>query len=321
MALSRARLDASSPAPGERLDARYVARRRGVERDHEAQVFGQSRLGFNIENARLLRTAIAWVVRLALMEGRGKRNAAAVALREHRCASPRLPVAFDGFRLLQVSDLHADMSAPALRRTAELARDVEADLTVLTGDFRGATAGPFEAALVEVERLLPALPRPVYAVLGNHDSIDMVPPLEGMGVRCLVNEAVTLTRGEAAIHLAGVDDAHFYRMDNLDQALAGVPLGAFTILLSHTPELWRQAAHSDVDLMLSGHTHGGQICLPGGAPIFLSAKLPRPLGRGAWRHHDLVGYTAVGCGACVVPVRFNCPPEITLHVLARDGAG
>jgi hypothetical protein len=147
----------------------------------------------------------------------------------------------------------------------------------------------------------------------------MVAPLEAMGVRCLVNEAVTLQREGARIHLAGVDDAHFYRMDNLDRALADVPWEAFTILLSHTPELWRQAAHSAVDLMLSGHTHGGQICLPGGVPVFLSAKLPRRLGRGPWRHHGLVGYTSVGCGACVVPVRFNCPPEITLHVLERGG--
>jgi hypothetical protein len=197
---------------------------------------------------------------------------------------------------------------------------VAADLTVLTGDFRGPTTGPFEVALAEVERLLPALPKPLYAVLGNHDSIDMVAPLEAMGVRCLVNESVALDRGDAALHLAGVDDAHFYRMDNLDQALADVPPDTFTILLSHTPELWRQAAHSDVDLMLSGHTHGGQICLPGGVPVFLSAKLPRRLGRGAWRHHDLVGYTSVGCGACVVPVRFHCPPEITLHVLERGAA-
>jgi predicted MPP superfamily phosphohydrolase len=320
MAVSPARLHAPLPAHGERLDERYVARRRGVERDHETQVFGQSRLGFNIENARLVKAAISWAVRLSLMEGRGKRNAAAVELREHRLASPRLPGPFDGFRVLQVSDLHADMSAPALVRTAELAAGVTADLTVLTGDFRGPTAGPFDVALAEVERLLPALPTPVYAVLGNHDSIDMVPPLEAMGVRCLVNESVALARGEATIHLAGVDDAHFYRMDNLDHALADVPLGAFTILLSHTPELWRQAAHSDVDLMLSGHTHGGQICLPGGAPLFLSAKLPRRLGRGSWRHHGLVGYTSVGCGACVVPVRFNCPPEITLHVLERGEA-
>ncbi len=320
MAVSHARVEARPALAGERLDPRYVARRRGVERDHETQVFGRSRTGFNIENARLLKALIANVIRLSMLEGRGRRNATAVQLRHHRVASPRLPAGFDGFRVLQVSDLHADMSGPALARTAELAAAVGADLCVLTGDFRGATAGPFELALREVERLLPALPTPVYAVLGNHDSIDMVAPLEAMGVRCLVNESVVLVRGGDAIHLAGVDDAHFYRMDSLDHALADVPPEAFTILLSHTPELWRQAAHSDVDLMLSGHTHGGQICLPGGVPVFLSAKLPRRLGRGAWRHHGLVGYTAVGCGACVVPVRFNCPPEITLHALERGEA-
>ncbi len=317
MAVSPRPRDAVPTIAESRLDPRYVARRRGVERDHEAQVFGQSRLGFNLENAERAKTAIRWAVRLALLEKRGARNAAAVTLRRHRLASPRLPAAFDGFRILHLSDLHADMSAPALARTAALAAEAEAELCVLTGDFRGPTAGPFDAALAELERLLPALPAPLYAVLGNHDSIDMVAPLEAMGVRCLVNESVPLVRDGARIHLAGVDDAHFYRMDNLDRALADVPEDAFTILLSHTPELWRQAAHSGIDLMLSGHTHGGQICLPRGVPIFLSARLPRRLGRGAWRHHGLVGYTSVGCGASVVPVRFNCPPEITLHELGR----
>jgi hypothetical protein len=171
-----------------------------------------------------------------------------------------------------------------------------------------------------MEPLVARLQTPAYAVLGNHDSVDMLEPLTAMGVRCLVNAAIPLHRGDGTIHLVGVDDAHFYRTDNLDVALGDVPPDAFTILLSHTPELWRHAAHSDVDLMLSGHTHGGQICLPGAVPVFLSAKIPRRLGRGPWRHHDLVGYTSAGCGACVVPVRLNCPPEITLHTLRRQPA-
>lgn len=316
MALDEARAAVDDHAR-DRLEPRYVARRRGVERDHEAQVFGQSRTGFNLENARLLQQAIAWTIRLSLLEGRGRRNAAAVRLTHHRLASSLLPSVFDGFRILQISDLHADMSGPAMARTAALVAGIEADLCVMTGDFRGATAGPFGAAMREVARVVEAIEAPIYGVLGNHDSIDMVPQLEAMGVRCLVNEAVRLRRERAEIHLAGVDDAHFYRMDNLDRALALVPPEAFTVLLSHTPELWRQAAHSDVDLMLSGHTHGGQICLPGGVPLFLSARLPRRLGRGPWRHHDLAGYTSTGCGASVVPVRFNCPPEIVVHTLHR----
>ncbi|MGD0533342.1 MAG: hypothetical protein ABSA62_14025 [Methyloceanibacter sp.] len=86
----------------------------------------------------------------------------------------------------------------------------------------------------------------------------------------------------------------------------------FSILISHTPEVYRHAAHADFNLLLSGHTHGGQICLPGGIPITLHSVLPRSMGSGAWKYHD-IGYTSVGAGSSVVPVRFNCPPEITLH--------
>jgi predicted MPP superfamily phosphohydrolase len=88
-------------------------------------------------------------------------------------------------------------------------------------------------------------------------------------------------------------------------------------LLSHTPEIYRQAAHAGFNLLLSGHTHGGQICLPGRVPITLDSVLPRRLGAGAWKHHTMDGYTSVGAGTSVVPVRFNCPPEITLHHLEQ----
>jgi predicted MPP superfamily phosphohydrolase len=133
-----------------------------------------------------------------------------------------------------------------------------------------------------------------------------------------MNECETLRRGEARLHLAGVDDAHFYRMDSIEKAAAAIPPGEFALLLSHTPEVYRQAAHAGFDLMLSGHTHGGQICLPGGIPLTLEADLPRRLGAGAWRHHGMQGYTSSGLGTSVVTARFNCPPEITLHTLVRE---
>jgi hypothetical protein len=94
-----------------------------------------------------------------------------------------------------------------------------------------------------------------------------------------------------------------------------MPRDEFSVLISHTPEVYREAERAGFDVMLSGHTHGGQICLPGGIPITLDAKLPRRFGRGAWRYGKLHGYTSVGAGSSVVPVRFNCPPEITLHHL------
>jgi len=158
---------------------------------------------------------------------------------------------------------------------------------------------------------------PVYGVLGNHDSIRMVPALEAMGIRMLLNETEPLVRGAQRIHLAGIDDAHYYRVDNIEKAALQIPDGEFSILLSHTPEIYRQAAHADFDLLLSGHTHGGQICLPGAIPITLDATLPRRMGSGPWRYCRMVGYTSVGVGSCILAVRLNCPPEITLHRLRR----
>jgi predicted MPP superfamily phosphohydrolase len=204
-----------------------------------------------------------------------------------------------------------------MRRVTDLLPTLSYDVCVLTGDFRGATFGPFQPALGILAELCATMRGPVYGVLGNHDSLRMVPSLEKMNIRILMNESVLIRRGDQSIHIAGIDDAHFYRADNLEKATALIPLDAFSILLSHTPEIYRQAAHAGFDLLLSGHTHGGQICLPGGIPITLDSVLPRRLGAGAWKHHNMDGYTSVGAGSSVVPVRFNCPPEITLHRLEK----
>jgi hypothetical protein len=136
-----------------------------------------------------------------------------------------------------------------------------------------------------------------------------------MGIRMLLNESVPIERGHERIHLAGIDDAHYFRVDNIEKAAASIPPNECCILLSHTPEIYRQAAHAGVDLLLGGHTHGGQICLPGSIPITLDSHLPRRMGSGAWSYHDMAGYTSVGVGSSILPVRLNCPPEITLHRL------
>jgi len=199
----------------------------------------------------------------------------------------------------------------------ELVGEMRYDLCVLTGDYRGKTFGPFEASLDGVARVRSHLRDPVYGVLGNHDTIQMVPGLEAMGIRMLINECEVIARADQRIHLAGIDDAHFYRMDNIEKAALQIPAGEFSILLSHTPEIYRQAAHANFNLMLSGHTHGGQLCLPGSIPITLESALPRRLGAGPWQYRNMIGYTSVGAGSSVVAVRLNCPPEITLHCLRR----
>lgn len=301
----------------ERLGRRHARQRLGIEKDHEAQVFGQGINFFHIENLPIGQALIRVVLMASGLYWRGLRNAAKVTLKRNTITSNRLPKAFDGFTILQITDLHVEQSKAAMARVIELVANLDYDICILTGDYRAKTWGPYEESLAGTAKVCAALNGPIYGVLGNHDTIRMLPGLEEMGVRMLLNEAETIERDGARIYLVGVDDAHFYRMDNIDKAAEGIPHDEFSILATHTPEIFRQAAHADFDVLLSGHTHGGQICLPGGIPITLSAVLPRALGAGPWQHHGMVGYTAVGAGSSVVPVRFNCPPEITLHRLCR----
>jgi hypothetical protein len=298
-----------------RLGRVYARQRLGIERDHEAQLFGQGLNFFHIENWYSVHSLIRNTLRIAGLYGRGRKNASQVEVRRNLVKLDSLPARFDRYSILHISDMHADMSEDAMRRVIELVADLRYDLCVLTGDFRGKTYGSFEPCLAGVAAVRSHLRAPVYGVLGNHDTIRMVPGLEAMGIRMLLNEAEAITRDGEQIHLAGIDDAHFYRVDNIEKAADRIPHGGCAILLSHTPEIYRQAAHAGFAFLLAGHTHGGQICLPGSIPITLDSALPRSLGSGAWRYHEMAGYTSVGAGSSIVAVRINCPPEITLHRL------
>ena len=143
-----------------------------------------------------------------------------------------------------------------------------------------------------------------------------MPFLEEAGLTFLLNETVPIERNGATLYLSGVDDPHFYETDNLHKTRATIPSSAVSILLAHSPELYRQASAAGYDFMLSGHTHAGQICLPGRIPVMGgNARCPKDMVYGAWRYGAMQGYTSAGTGSCGVPVRFFCPPEFTLHRL------
>ncbi|MBI1774013.1 MAG: metallophosphoesterase [Proteobacteria bacterium] len=298
-----------------RLGRLYARQRLGIETDHEARSFGQGLKFFHIENWYSVHRLIPITLALTGLLWRARRNAERIEVRHNQVRHRTLPQAFDGFTILHLSDMHVDMNEGAMRRLVELLPTLRYDIAVLTGDFRAKTFGPIEATLDGLKRVCAHLAGPIYGVLGNHDSIRMVPAMEEMGMRMLLNESEAIRRDDQRIHLAGIDDAHYYRVDNIEKAASTIPDDEFSILLSHTPEVYRQAAHANFNLMLSGHTHGGQICLPGSIPITLDAALPRRMGSGAWRYNDMDGYTSVGVGSCIVAVRLNCPPEITLHHL------
>jgi uncharacterized protein len=300
-----------------RLGRLHARQRLGIETEHEAQIFGQGLNFFHLENWYSVHSVIRTALKLSGLYWRGRRNAERILVRHNEVTIKELPPLFDGFTILHLSDMHVDMNERAMRHVIELVGDLRYDLCVLTGDYRGKTFGPFEATLNGIAQVRAHLKGPVYGVLGNHDTIQMIPGLEAMGIRMLLNECEAIMRGDQRIHLAGIDDAHYFRVDNIEKAGSQIPEGEFSILLSHTPEIYRQAAHADFNLLLSGHTHGGQICLPGSIPITLDSVLPRRMGAGAWRYHNMIGYTSVGAGSCIVAVRLNCPAEITLHHLRR----
>lgn len=298
-----------------RIGRTHLRQRLGLEGEHEAHVVRRGTHFFHLENWYSIHGLIRAALTLTGLHRRGRRNALNIQHRSNDVWLRSLPPAFDGYTLLHLSDLHLDMSATHLERLIESVHGQPHDVCVLTGDFRFRTFGPYAPALEALARLRPHLGEAVYAVLGNHDTIRMVPGMEALGIGVLMNESVRFEREGETLTLVGIDDAHYFRTHNFHKAAADVAPDACAILLSHTPEPYRHAAHADFSLMLSGHTHGGQICLPGGIPILTDSDAPRAFARGPWRHHDMVGYTSVGCGSSIVDVRLNCPPEITLHRL------
>ena len=221
-----------------RIGSEHVERRLKVEAEHEAQLFGQGLLYFNLENWRLAPWLITWGLKFAGLYQRARRNADEIVVRRTSLAFSNLPSAFDGFTILHLSDLHADISEGAMRRLADIVGTLEYDVCVLTGDYRGNTYGPFENALQGLSELRALLKGPLYGVLGNHDSLKMAPAMEAMGIRMLFNEHEPIARGGSQIYLAGVDDAHFYRADDIEKAASGIPKRClFGIAIAHTGSL------------------------------------------------------------------------------------
>jgi hypothetical protein len=236
---------------------------------------------------------------------------------------PRLPKAFDGYTIVHLSDLHvgALRSVARLRRRLEVLSGAAPDLLVVTGDLGGRRREEVAAAAGEMTRL--AVREGRYAVLGNHDHRAgagfVREELEGCGFRVLVNEAAPLSRQGERLWLVGCDDCSYRRYDDLARALRGVPPEEEKILLSHSPDLWPEAREQGIGLMLSGHTHGGQIVVPGLGPLVVPSRFGRRWAAGLFRAGRSQLYVNRGVGEVVPPVRLGCPPEVAVIVLRRAG--
>lgn len=301
----------------QRLGRVHARQRLGIETEHGHRIFGGGLNFFHPENWYSIHRLIRYCIRLSGLYWRGVNNARNIQVRHNELRLAHLPSAFEGYTLLHLTDLHVDLDPEITQALCQCVANLEYDVCVMTGDYRAQTFGECDSALAGMAALRDYLSTPVYGVLGNHDSIRMLPALESMGIVMLLNESVFLERAGERIYICGVDDPHYFRVDNLEKAAEGVPHDAVSVLLSHTPEIYRQVAHAEFDIMFCGHTHGGQICLPGGFALTLDADCPRFVGAGAWRYQQLQGYTSVGAGCSIVNTRFNCLPEVTLHRLCR----
>jgi uncharacterized protein len=298
-----------------RMGEEAVRRRLRLQAHAAAHVFGPGRVHVHIENLWWAHLLLRVGLRLSGLYRRGQANALRFECREREEPLPGLAPAMDGFRLLHVGDLHADFHPAFPRALADAVSGLAYDAVVMTGDYRMKTIGDSAPAVKAMRTIVAALRGPIFAVLGNHDGLEMAPDLEAMGVRVLLNEWAPLGSGADAPVVVGVDDPHFFQTDDLDRAMTGAPAGRPVVLLSHSPELYESARRAGVALQLSGHTHGGQVCLPGGRMVFSNARCPHAMARGAWRHGRLRGYTTRGAGCSGLDVRFNCPPELVVHRL------
>ena len=243
----------------------------------------------------------------------------------------RLPAEWDGLRIAQLSDFHYDdhFSVVPLRKAVETLNRLQPDLVLLTGDFvtvpafsnrRKKAADVIEPCTQLLEQLKTNLGS--FACLGNHDVATdphrILNTLQSRNIKVLRNQSVPLEKGGKRLWLAGIDDVIEGSAD-LDITLQSIPASEPVVLMAHEPDFATQVAKYPVDLQLSGHSHGGQVRIPFvGAPVLpeLGVKFPK----GLYQVGRLTLYTNVGIGTVRLPVRFDCPPEITLFTLKSSSS-
>jgi len=233
-------------------------------------------------------------------------------------AMPGLPAAFEGFRIAHLSDLHIGSQTPRSTglRWSRRVNALQPDLAVVTGDM--VTSGTaFHADIAAVLQHI-QVPNGVVVSMGNHDYFGegepLVDALRAAGLQVLRNTSITLEKNAQKLRIAAVDDTWTKRAD-LEATLAHGPRDASTVLLAHDPSLFPRAAELGADLVLSGHTHGGQVAVPFLARRFNLARLSYQYTYGIYTHAKSTLLVHGGLGVTGPPIRLGVPPEIVIVTL------
>ncbi len=276
----------------------------------------------HFENMPWLIRALDYSLQISCLKATGLRNALSLQVEKTELASHALPKAFDGFSILLLTDLHIDGSDYLADNVIDVLDDLNYDLCILGGDYTFAAQGESDIAFSRMVKLATFLTQKtrVVGILGNHDRYAMAECLSQCGVDMLINDHIHLDQGADGLYLVGLDDCHYFEADNIELAEQDIPSDAFKIMLCHSPERYDCAAGAGYSLYLAGHTHGGQVCLPGGFAPVICATIPRAFATGLWQHRNMKGYTSRGVGTSSLPVRFCCAPELALITLKRADA-
>ena len=254
-----------------------------------------------------IKSALAQAARVALAEP------FMLSIERQEIYLRRLPAKLNGLRVVHLSDLHYGplVNPQHLERAVKVANDLQPDLIALTGDYISQDRA-YAAPCAEVVGKLRAR-HGVYAVLGNHDhwtDAALIADLfRAEGIRVLINEGSRMDLRSESFWLAGVDDT-MVGLEDLSLALAGARHNELKLLLAHNPTILRRAARAGVDLVLSGHTHGGQVAWR--SERSRSGRPRRRMLRGLGRRGNTQIYVTRGLGTVVLPIRYGCPPEISV---------
>jgi hypothetical protein len=241
-----------------------------------------------------------------------------LAVERHAVGLKRLPRELDGLKIVHLSDVHHSpfTGREQVERAVEVANSLQPDIIALTGDYVSHEREYVQPCAEMLGKLKAR--RGVYACLGNHDNwvdADLITDVFTLaGIRVLNNEGLRFQDRGAEFWLAGVQDT-MVGLEDLPLALAGSRPDEFKLLLAHNPVILRRAARAGVDLVLSGHTHGGQVTLR--PERSASGRVRRRILRGLGRRGETQIYVTRGLGTVVLPVRYGCLPEVSLLTLRR----
>lgn len=239
-------------------------------------------------------------------------EANSLTIEEVKIKLKRLPKSLDGFRIVHLSDIHhspfTDLSH--IERTVEISNFLKPDMFVLTGDYVSHEREYIEPVSEVLGRLNSEFG--TFACLGNHDHWTdaklVTDSMRDAGIKVLINEGVRFTAQNSSFWIAGVDD-YMVGQTDVKASLRGSFPDEMKLLLAHNPIILRRATRAGIDLMLSGHTHGGQVKIRDEEKRILPR---RKLKNGLHRRKETQIYITRGIGTVVLPVRYQCPPEISL---------